>query len=78
LNAHGFIFNRALYSFLALLMALGTLVDVYQQFNPVEKSDLATDAMIPNEPKVFTLLKCFSININGKKVVLSHQWDSLF
>jgi len=54
-------------------MALGTAVDVYQQFYPSEPSELAvTNSLRPNEPLAFTVLKCFSININGKKVNEEH------
>jgi len=49
-------------------MALGTAVDIYQQFYPVSESDLALSAHQKTEPAIFTILKCFSININGQKV----------
>jgi len=49
-------------------MALGTAVGVYQQFYPLAKSDLATSSHQLTEPLILTVLKCFSIDINGRKV----------
>jgi len=60
--------HSVLFSFLAFLMGLGTAVDVYQQFYPTEESELVTTSAFPNEPRIFTILKCFSINLNGKRV----------
>ncbi len=47
-------------------MALGTLIDVYQQFYPAPELPTSESKA---EPYVFTLLKCFSINLNGLKLL---------
>jgi len=54
-------------------MALGTAVDVYQQFYPSSKDESAISASQHYEPISFILLKCFSINLNGKRVYIETQ-----
>ncbi len=50
-------------------MLLGTLVDVYQQFT-VKTPELTVYGGDQHEENfAFTFLKCFSININGKKIL---------
>ena len=48
-------------------MLLGTLVDVWQQVNPYPIL-VITDELY-EENIIVTILKCFSININGKSIL---------
>ena len=64
---HFFFFDRALFSIIAFLMLLGTLVDVWQQVNPYPTLAITEDDT--KENIIVSMLKCFSININGKSIL---------
>ena len=48
-------------------MLLGTLVDVWQQVNPYPTLAITEDDT--KENIIVSMLKCFSININGKAIL---------
>lgn len=56
-----------LFATLAFLMALGTFVDVWQQVNPYPILAISKDDN--KESKLIQILKAFSINANGRKIV---------
>ena len=66
-NHFCFYFHRALFSIIAFLMLLGTLVDVWQQINPYPTLAITEDDT--KENIAVSMLKCFSININGKSIL---------
>ena len=59
--------SRALFSIIAFFMLLGTLVDVWQQVNPYPTLAITEDDT--KENIIVSMLKCFSININGKSIL---------
>ncbi len=50
-------------------MALGTAVDIYQQLFDKRRGELATYGGEEDEKLVLKLLKCFSVNLNGRKLL---------
>ena len=57
-----------MFSIIAFLMALGTAIDAWQQLNPyptlaVKNNDDTQENIL------IQMLKCFSINLNGKQVL---------
>ena len=57
-----------MFSIIAFLMALGTAIDAWQQLNPyptlaIKKNDDKQESFL------LQMLKCFSINLNGKQVL---------
>ena len=52
-------------------MALGTAIDIWQQVNPYPA--LAITKEDTEENIIIKILKCFSININGKQVLKSEM-----
>ena len=57
-----------MFSIIAFLMALGTAIDAWQQLNPyptlaIKKNDDRQESFL------LQMLKCFSINLNGKQVL---------